>query len=741
MEIDFGPASDSTATTVLLHRVSDGLCTACRRLFDNISVNRLNIDSRSRNHDEIQRAARAGCAICKIVLASWDHLVSQISCTGCGPFYRLHQLDFQKYLLTAGLHELSDADPDKGELRIFLQPAPPGPSPFGDEAPPSNSGDDRCFQMANAWIRDCSKTHENCSRDREQNWQGAWLPSRLVDVSDLAKPRVILKTNIQDSVTIDVPYATLSHRWSEEVVRLTTANLDEFQHELPVSSLSKTFLDSFTVSRNLGIKYIWIDSLCILQDSEFDWQVESTQMGQVYENALVNLSATAASYGSHRDGLFQHRDPIWGSNLAFRLPHGKPDVLHRAAVTLSHRWNMNVVHSPLYTRGWVIQERFLSPRSIYFATDEIFWECRTHFASETCPMPQPISKAREDLTFGRSPELFKLHSENSLANGYSTSQILWRSLVKTYARSALTKETDRLVALSGVARAFSPTHTVTEPLENTNVYNILPPPPSRKAPMPADRRNSSYLAGLWEDELPWNLSWRATPLDEHPCTKAREYRAPSWSWASLDFQRVSLETSHDLGPKARQPAVVEVLGAVVEWQQGFDRFGPLTGGHLLLRGHVYDIDLHQLTSSTSPPSSEPSLRISNQEDLPFEFQLDDSTIQAGGLQAAADCCLPIFMDTQADRFRIQQFIQCLLLKKIKRQARLGVENLSHEYTRVGILRICLEDFNPYMYKGVKFEEKMVIPEILSGVVNLCKPVKKSKDGKKVAKLGEVLTLY
>ncbi|KAM7217635.1 Heterokaryon incompatibility protein (HET) domain containing protein [Rhypophila decipiens] len=735
MEIDFGPASDSADTTVLLHRVSDGLCAACHRLFDNINVTFHNIDSRSRSHDEIQRAARAGCAICKIVLANWDHLVSQISCAGCGPFYRLRERDLEKYFLSAGLHELSDADPDKGELGIFLQAEPPGTRPTGDEAPPSNSGDDRCFQMANAWIRDCSKTHENCPRDREQNWKGAWLPSRLVDVSDLSRPRVILKNNIHDGTVIDVPYATLSHRWNEKVVRLTTANLDEFQNELPVPRLSKTFLDSFIAARKLGLQYIWIDSLCILQDSEFDWRMESSQMGQVYENAFVNLSATAASYGEHRDGLFQHRDPTWGSNLAFRIPHGKPDVLYRAAVAWSDRWNMNMVHSPLYTRGWVVQERFLSPRSIYFATDEIFWECRTHFASESYPRLQPVFGAGE---FGRSPGLFKLHTQNSLVYGYSSSQTLWSRVLETYARSALTKETDRLVALSGVARAFSPTHTVTEPLASTNIHDIPPPPPTRKGPMTADRRNPSYLAGLWEDELPWNLSWRATPLDEHACRKAREYRAPSWSWASLDFQRVSLETSHDLhSPRASQPAVVEVLGAVVEWQQGFDRFGPLIGGHLLLRGHVYDIDLHQLTSSTFPPSS--SFRITDQEDLPFEFQLDDSTIQAGDLQAAADCCLPIFMDRRGQRFRVQQFIQCLLLKKTKQQGRSGVEDLSHEYTRVGILRICLEDFNPY--EGVKFKKELAIPEILSGVVNLCRPVKKSKDGKKAAKLGEVLTIY
>ena len=99
-----------------------------------------------------------------------------------------------------------------------------------------------------------------------------------------------------------MPYTTLSHRWTEHVVRLTTLNIRDFQRQLPTAALSRTFLDAFTVTRKLGMRYIWIDSLCIVQDSLNDWRKEAAQVGRIYENGLCNLAASGASRGMEHDG-------------------------------------------------------------------------------------------------------------------------------------------------------------------------------------------------------------------------------------------------------------------------------------------------------------------------------------------------------------------------------------------------------------------------------------------------------
>ncbi|KAK4209400.1 heterokaryon incompatibility protein-domain-containing protein [Rhypophila decipiens] len=316
MEINFGPTLESEPTTVLLNRVTDGLCAACHKLFHNIAIICENTDKKPRSFTEIQRAGRAGCAICKILLASWNLVYTDVSCADCGTFYQLWKRNSNYYEVRLWRHGVSNGNIDTHPPLMMVVPAPSGPNPCNDEAPPSNSGSDQCFQLMNTWLQTCLTTHSNCIVP-----SGPWVPTRLGDVGDLASPKVILTAKMQDRS--DTRYSTLSHRWGDNVVRLTTGNLDEFQRLLPIAGMSRTFNDAFVATRKLGMRYIWIDSLCILQDSEMDWQFESAQMGQVYENSLCNFSATAASDGNQYDGLFQERDPTWGSSAKFTLPNSQ----------------------------------------------------------------------------------------------------------------------------------------------------------------------------------------------------------------------------------------------------------------------------------------------------------------------------------------------------------------------------------------------------------------------------------
>lgn len=180
-----------------------------------------------------------------------------------------------------------------------------------------------------------------------------------------------------------------------------------FEDNLPLKDLPKTFQDAIRFTRRTPVEYIWIDSLCILQDSEDDWQDEAVRMEHVYSNAYCNIAATA---GSHTQaGCFVERDvnvclPVI-INLAPQF-HASLSALYQ---TISQKlvstdsnkgvgfdpgkyicheenlWEREITNSILMRRAWVFQERFLAKRVLHFASSQIFFECRTSQKSEICP--------------------------------------------------------------------------------------------------------------------------------------------------------------------------------------------------------------------------------------------------------------------------------------------------------------------------------------------------------------------
>jgi hypothetical protein len=134
--------------------------------------------------------------------------------------------------------------------------------------------------------------------------------------------------------------------------------------------LPKTFRQAFKVTRDLGGRFIWIDSLCIIQDSVEDWRNESSLMTHIYSYGLCNIAASAAQDGSQ--GLFFERDPFPVKQVHFRPKHGAGTLL----ITNTKSWIENSRRAPLLKRGWVFQEQMLSPRTLHFYKKQIFWYCR-----------------------------------------------------------------------------------------------------------------------------------------------------------------------------------------------------------------------------------------------------------------------------------------------------------------------------------------------------------------------------
>lgn len=155
-------------------------------------------------------------------------------------------------------------------------------------------------------------------------------------------------------------YATLSHCWGDVmVIQLLRHNMDQYKARIPVHELPKTFYDAVLAARKLDIEYLWIDALCIVQDSEKDWLKEASRMDQVYSNSYLNLSASASPDGS--GGLFRERDPLAFKPLFIRLKTSSNVSTGYACFVNS--WADDVEHTPISHRAWVLQEHFFGPES------------------------------------------------------------------------------------------------------------------------------------------------------------------------------------------------------------------------------------------------------------------------------------------------------------------------------------------------------------------------------------------
>ncbi|KAH9204785.1 heterokaryon incompatibility protein-domain-containing protein, partial [Leptodontidium sp. 2 PMI_412] len=253
------------------------------------------------------------------------------------------------------------------------------------------------------WIRNCMKGHADCHQPSYTA-----LPSRLVDVGSADSQ----KLKLVETRGIEGTYFTLSHCWGgNQPLKTTKATLRERMGGIKWESLPKTFQDAVTITRKLRMQYIWIDSLCIVQDDADDWETEAANMGAIYEASLLTISASIASNPNH--GIFSHRlqpNKICGGP--------KSDI-------------------PLLTRAWAYQERLLATRVLHYLPDELFWECRSAIRCECGVYRNQAEPSRLAIEPWR----------------WTVIELkMWPQIVAEYSARDLTFRKDRLPALSGVAR-------------------------------------------------------------------------------------------------------------------------------------------------------------------------------------------------------------------------------------------------------------------------------------------------
>jgi Heterokaryon incompatibility protein (HET) len=352
------------------------------------------------------------------------------------------------------------------------------------------------FDLIKTWIDRCTKDHKKCRVDTE-----VWYPSRLLHLDRHTR---IVKLILTKHKLLKGHYMTLSHRWGPtSYVQLESSTMAQLQKNVDVAGLPKVFQDTIALAYYLGIQYLWIDALCIKQgpSGRSDWEIESRNMGKIYSNAFINVSATLSSDGS--ESLLHERacGPIIPSEIEFDV-NGKIQKYYALDGDL---WFDEIGNAPLSKRGWVFQERFLARRVLHFGERQLGWECRELDALEIFPagLPQCLAHSQmikeyiydELATLTREPD-------KTLGKGFVDQ---WHNLVSEYSKSELTFGTDKVVAFAGVAECMM------------------------------RYRTDPYTAGMWQDTLVYDLAWWRSAYDRTTMPiGATHSRAPSWSWACVD---------------------------------------------------------------------------------------------------------------------------------------------------------------------------------------------------------------
>ncbi|KAF4630083.1 hypothetical protein G7Y89_g8055 [Cudoniella acicularis] len=423
-----------------------------------------------------QHFARSGCEYCKIIVAvmqralpennvgteTWGHF----TLAGQGSAKTMEMRDFWP-------KEEIDC-PKKTVFEIFT------------------TRSSESLSLISKWTEECFSSHENCIQAPHVP------PSRLIDVGTTETDVVKLCFGLDSSNPLR--YCALSHCWGlMQPLTTTTETLTKRSTGIRFTELPRTFQDAITIARKLSVQYLWIDSLCILQNDKEDWEKESSRMASIYESAYLVIAATHASdssVGCFLDQPVSHtaatpcHEHITPSNNSVPIYVRFKSTLYDDN-THDHYSHFSMfdakrqAHLPLNSRAWVLQERILATRTVHFTGRELVWECRSMTLCECMDLGPQFTQW-----------LGIKQSWIQALQGSMDRYDFWRRIMELYMQLSITKQSDRLPAASGLAKQF---------------------------------QGGRYLAGLWEENLFADLLWTVYPDG----TRASKWQAPSWSWAGV----------------------------------------------------------------------------------------------------------------------------------------------------------------------------------------------------------------
>lgn len=471
------------------------------------------------------------------------------------------------------------------------------------------------LRAALAWLSDCRASHPLCGTGEPQP-----LPKRVLDVSF----DQIRLYNTGEKPREAAQYVCLNYCWGSGVPFVTTTDtLEKRTTGISMEQLPQTLQDAVAITRRLQIRYLWIDALCIIQDSASDWAEQAGQMAAIYQNAFLTIAA--AQSPSTAAGIFNAADPseralriplptgahipVWARE---KIPH--PELFKQVPNTSA---TAQLERFPLLSRAWCFQEYLLSPRVLHFGPRELLWTCNEAYRCECFVDEVPGPWGRMENTHFK----YKLHNPQSLPGVDLQAQVVaqWHDVVRIYTSLRLTYGADRLPALSGLARFFE-----------------------------QKRRGERYLAGLWKDSLLVDLCW----YFGEPGARPEKYQAPTWSWASVD---VCAQCT--FYPRLFQPMhMLCTLEEALCVPAGKDPTGQVTSGTIVLAGRL-------VPGVVDAAAAKPGRSNIVLDGEVFMFFLDCEARKCGIFDGCAAFVLPLIDQVDETDARPVRSRYCLILRK------------------------------------------------------------------------------
>jgi hypothetical protein len=350
--------------------------------------------------------------------------------------------------------------------------------------------------------------------------------------------------------TPPVTYATVSHCWgTSKTPKLRSTNIKKFNDEgIHIETLPASYKEAIYYAMELNIAYLWVDCLCIIQDSSEDWLQQAALMNLVYGNCEVCIALlgaaenNGASFSQRSVNLLRplHLSAQWDGQ-------GVQDYYLVNEMSIQE-----ITTSVLESRGWVVQETFLAPRVLYLGSTQVWFQCGQGVACETYP--------------GWYPYLWNTTRQSEVESQESL-HLVWESTVERYSRARFTFLSDRVIAFSGITNHFG------------------------------ERLDDEPFAGAWKSQLPKQLLWQVP--QEYSAHRLRPLRAPTWSWMSVEGT-VRFVHRPELAEKDSEKALCHLVNIDVESARTDDRTHILKGS-IRLQGSLHQVKIREDRHATNLP--------------------------------------------------------------------------------------------------------------------------------------------
>jgi len=588
------------------------------------------------------------------------------------------------------------------------------------------------IKIAKNWLETCAAgdEHRDCYSFGKLTPK---LPSRLIDVGPQGSkvPKIIDTLGPIEPSLGGAPYLTLSHCWGDaaKVIKTTSANLAQHLSLIRWDSLSRTFQDAITVTQFLGYRYLWIDSLCIVQDDPEDFQAQCSLMHVIYLFSSCMIAASDGTCGD--DGFLTFwTDSPSGENLNL-APDARPAFSPLMASAIKRKrdpeemfdvgppkptWQ-DLISGPLNQRGWTCQERQLAPRILHYTRFGVLWECRRCIGMgdamqlcrrESCHFMEDVTDAdsfpswssadEEDIKSRNSSNWEDLNKDKSEMDGEKnvvddTSQHGELSSSSSLAESQEDDEEDELDNYYREEASEYGEWRILDRIDSQDVHQtmtqwrfLVEDYSRRRLTFISDKLfalagiaymvqffwpgGGLYLAGIWEAELQrqlfWQTLWTEKEGEREPRPRKRISEFPSWSWMSWDGPVTFIDAASLVSNNK-----LEYTAHRLEFNSSDWKAKP--GSHQLdLVGEYLDRDM----PDTIGPAS--SWNKKDGEKSGFAIQFDDENVEPSAIAGISIRFLFLLKEVDGFRHHVGLTLQQVEGGKFKRIGRFTRVPVNHK---------------------------------------------------------------